>query len=363
MNSQKFFLMTISIILCSCSSQSQSPATSQKTQEPISAQPQQSAKLPEKAEKVCGDSPPTDPKVYPVRFYPVSVEYSDKNLELVKKHFCEDARETPSKSLGKNILQAASFTSKDKAEAFKEKLSQYFSQARVGEPTIVEQLKSDMNDRKSAHDNLDTVESIAKSALLNSDQVKQLLDLEESRKFYSKGSDRSREIGKVKVLVPTYIPSGFSLAEFSRISLNPKSEYDMRYRLRYKSSNGESFDIANFEMLGDAPAFMCDFGRLDHPLLGQIRLWYSSPDRAGKNTELSFQVPYILFYQGQPTGYYFYSGERQGIGIGKMISREEAIKIINSLKPLNPKTRFDSVPATNRWDTISEDLKKICSNQ
>jgi hypothetical protein len=323
-------------------------------------QPSQTPPLPEKAKEVCGDPSPMAPDAYPVRFYPVSVEYSDRNLELVKKHFCQDARKMLSKSLGKEVLQVASFTSQEKAQAFKEELSQHFSQSRVGDPTIVEKPKSDVGDRKPGDENLDTVESIAKSALLNSEQVKQLLDLEESRQFYPKGGDGGREIGKVKALVPTYIPSGFNLVEFSRISPNPESQYDMRYRLRYKSSNGEAFDIANFEMMGDGPAFTSDFGRLDHPLLGKIRLWGSWRDKVDGDGELSFQVPYTLCYKGQPTGYYFYSGKNSGIG--KVISREEAVKIVNSLKPLNPETKFDSLPGKAKWGGNLDFIGKCASD-
>jgi hypothetical protein len=339
-------ILTSTITSCNSTktkSQSQGETSQGLSQTPLS----QSVSLPDKAETVCGDRSPTDPKSYPVNFYPVSVEYSDKNLELVQKHFCEDAIKIKSKSLGKEVVQVASFTSQEKANSFKEKLSQHFSQATIGEPTIVEKPKSDVGDRKPGDENSDTVESIAKSALLNSEQVKQLLDLEESRQFYPKGGDGGREIGKVKALVPTYIPSGFNLVEFSRISPNPESQYDMRYRLRYKSSNGEAFDIANFEMMGDGPAFTSDLGRLDHPLLGKIRLWGSWRDKVDGDGELSFQVPYTLCYRGEPTGYYFYSGKNSGIG--QVISIQEAVKIVNSLKPLNPKTKFDSLPGKAKW--------------
>jgi hypothetical protein len=37
------------------------------------------------------------------------------------------------------------------------------------------------------------------------------------------------------------------------------------------------------------------------------------------------------------------------MGLGKSISREEAVKIVNSLKALNPNTQFDSVPQNTEW--------------
>jgi hypothetical protein len=349
---KKHYIAVTFVIALLSACQSQTNQNEMKSPSSISSpQTTQTPSLPSEAKKECGDPLPPDPKAYPVNFYPVSVEYSDRNLELVKKHFCQDARKMLSKSLGKEVLQVASFTSREKAQAFKEELSQHFSQSRVGDPTIVEKLKSDVSDRKAEDENLDTVESIAKVALLSPEQVQQLLDLEKSTMFYAKGRSKDIEVGKVKALVPTYIPSGFKLTEFSRISSTPKSEYDQRYKLRYESSIGESFEIANFEMLGDGPAFIKDAGRIEHPLLGQIRLWYTQRDRMGSTRELSFQAPYTLFYQGKGTGYYFYSGGR--LEKSKIVNMEEAIRIVNSLKPLNPKTQFDYLPGRAKWSEWS----------
>lgn len=44
-------------------------------------------------QKSCGDTLPKDKQAYPVRFYPIFISYSDKNLKLAKKYFCEDAIE------------------------------------------------------------------------------------------------------------------------------------------------------------------------------------------------------------------------------------------------------------------------------
>jgi hypothetical protein len=227
--------------------------------------------LPEKAEKVCGDRLPEDPESYPISFYPVFVEYSVENLSKVKKHFCEDAIQKNSKSLGRKVVQVASFASREKAESFKANLSQYFELVIIGEPTIIKNPQTELGDRRTSGNALNTIEAIAKAALLNPEQTQELLDLENSNMISFTGTSEKVEMGKVKVLVPTYIPSGFSLVEFSRVSSSPKTRYDMRYRLRYKSFTGESFAVANFEILGDGPAFLCDFGRLDHPVLGKIR--------------------------------------------------------------------------------------------
>ena len=339
MKSLTFLLIIPSLtIACSPPPSPPSPSSQVSSQESTS----KTAVLTEKAEKVCGDRLPEDPASYPVNFYSVSVEYSADNLAKIKNHFCEDALPKTSESLGREVVQVASFISKEKADLFKVKLSQYFGQVTIGEPTIIEKPKTEVRDRKSDDGSLDTVESIAKAALLNSEQTQQLLDLENSRMFSSNEGNKF-EIGKVKVIVPTFVPSRFSLHEVSRISAMPRSRHETRYSLRYKSSTGETFDVTNFELIGDGPLFRCDVGRLEHPLLGKINLWYSGSDTVGKDAELSFRIPYTLDYRGQPTGYYFYSGEKNGLG--KMIPREEAIKIVNSLKALNPNTQFDSIPS------------------
>jgi hypothetical protein len=305
--------------------------------------------LPEKPEKICGDHLPADSKAYPVSFYPVSVEYSDKNLELVHKHFCEDAIKLKSKSLGKEVVQVASFISQEKAKSFKDKLSQHFSQATIGEPTIVEQPKSDVTDRKVGDKSLNTVESISKAALLSDQQARKLLDLEKSRIIES-----VHEMGKIKVLVPTYVPPTFTLSSFF---IDKNDPIGVRYQLRYKSENSESFEIASFHLAGDGDAFSCDFGRLNHPILGKIHLWYSQRDRGVDGKSLSFPIPYDLSYQGHLSGYYFFSGAVSGKG-GKIVSREEAVKIVMSLKPLNPNSNFDSSKITREW--ISDDKDDFC---
>ena len=238
--------LTIALILCSCSSQSQPPTTSQKNQEPISAQAKQSVKLPEKAKKVCGDPAPTDAKDYPVSFYPVSVEYSDRNLEIVRKHFCEDASKLPSKSLGKDVLQVASFISREKAESFREKLSQHFSQSRVGKPTIVEKPRSDVGDKKLQSEKL----SFSTFPSLSEDQIRQLYRLK-GRPIY-----RGSSI-KLEVALPTYLPTSMQVSYF-KLDGTENSEHNVihspSYEILYKDINNSCFRFkGDSGQWGDAP--------------------------------------------------------------------------------------------------------------
>lgn len=295
------------------------------------------------AQKVCGDALPTDEKAYPVIFYPVLVSYSEKNLELVKKHFCKDAIRISNIGLPKYVIQVGSFTNREKAENFQSKLDPYLRKVEGGEPIIIIANPSKLSDRQVGNKNLDTVERIAAAALLNSEQVENLISLEKSRIFYREGS-KGIEIGKFKVLVPTYVPPNFTLAEASWISLAPRDENDIKYRLIYKSLNGESFNVQQCEPLGDGPSFLEDSGRIEHSVLGKIRLWYSSYEKSSKYNQITLQGPSPLTFQGKKSGYCFSSGSNSMTRVEKSISMKEAIKIVNSLKALNPKTQFDITP-------------------
>lgn len=88
---------------------------------------------------VCGDSLPTDPKAYPVKLYPVFVDYSESNLQIVKSKFCQDALPRTRKKTGKQALQVGSFLTVDRANAFKEFMLKNIGSGEVGEePTVIE---------------------------------------------------------------------------------------------------------------------------------------------------------------------------------------------------------------------------------
>lgn len=96
----------------------------------------------------------------------------------------------------------------------------HFSRASVGEPTIIKEIPSEVANQTVDTGELNTTEKIGKAAKLTSEQMNELINLENSTKFKSQAKGgREVEIGKVKVLVPTYIPEGFRITYFSRISL------------------------------------------------------------------------------------------------------------------------------------------------
>jgi len=88
---------------------------------------------------VCGDSLPSDPKAYPVKLYPVFVDYSESNLQTVKSKFCQDALPRTREKTGKQALQVGSFLTIDRANAFKEFMLKNIGSGEVGDdPTVIE---------------------------------------------------------------------------------------------------------------------------------------------------------------------------------------------------------------------------------
>ncbi len=83
----------------------------------------------------CGDSRPTD-SASQTQFYPVFIEYSEKNLQAVKSNYCADAYKANRKDSGEVAIQVASFTNRERAELFSDFLKSKLGSGDVGEPTI-----------------------------------------------------------------------------------------------------------------------------------------------------------------------------------------------------------------------------------
>jgi hypothetical protein len=81
----------------------------------------------------CGDSLPNDPKFYPISFYPVEAPYSTSNLDKIRANFCRDAFQKTSEGI--KLVQIASFTSKEKAQAFSTLVKSIVNGVKVGTPT------------------------------------------------------------------------------------------------------------------------------------------------------------------------------------------------------------------------------------
>ena len=86
---------------------------------------------------LCGDPKPSNPKDYPVNFYPVHVPYSERNLVIAKSNFCEDSFPKISKDTGEKVIQISSFANKQKARDFGLFISSEFSEIKIGSPTVI----------------------------------------------------------------------------------------------------------------------------------------------------------------------------------------------------------------------------------
>lgn len=85
----------------------------------------------------CGDPLPTNPNAYPINLYPVFIDFSDRNLQIARSQYCQDAIEKPRKDSGKLSVQVASFVDSERANAFRDFLSVRVGTVEVGAPTVI----------------------------------------------------------------------------------------------------------------------------------------------------------------------------------------------------------------------------------
>jgi hypothetical protein len=274
------------------------------------------------AQAVCGDPHPEGP----VSFYPVSVEYSDRNLELVRKHFCEDARKIPSKSLGKDVLQVASFTSQERAEAFKEKLSPHFAQARVGDPTIVPSLAGPLDSKPK-----NTITSLQKLSRLTQEQFDQINNLRKEARIDRQGKDF-----KFRAILPKYIPDEFKLDSFNvtskpgAINRGGWQGYNLIYSNQYNQCFALTVDTSQ---IGGPPEKHEEI-KVNSEALGEVTLDYTDFDKGYSYAYIKLgRIPDNLNYQS--TKYYFYSHAgsypRDNPKECKRIDLQIAAKIVENL--------------------------------
>jgi hypothetical protein len=101
----------------------------------------------------CGDSLPEDPQDYPVELYTVFIDgVEDRNFKLLQAKYCQQVSVFLSPDLG---TQLATFISREKAEQFKEIVSQDFENVQISEPEII---RGESVDQSSITDNLETPE-------------------------------------------------------------------------------------------------------------------------------------------------------------------------------------------------------------
>ncbi|MCT7979679.1 hypothetical protein [Laspinema olomoucense] len=123
----------------SVSSSTQSPPASELPAEPLN--PFKTAVYPQSS---CGDLPPAEPNAYPVRFYPVFLEKSERNLQQVRARFCRDAYPMLRKDNNQEAIQVASFLSRERAELFRDFLGENVGWAEVGTVTIINEMPASL---------------------------------------------------------------------------------------------------------------------------------------------------------------------------------------------------------------------------
>ena len=322
MKNKTLYLIFFCLLTIACSPVSAPPSTPANSQETAN----KVAVLPDKAEKVCGDRLPEDPASYPVNFYSVSVEYSADNLAKIKNHFCEDALPKTSESLGREVVQVASFISKEKADSFKVKLSQYFGQVTIGEPTIIEKSKNKVDSRKS----------LSQLSGLKREQFNQINNLrKESR------TDSQNRKFVFRPILPTYIPEGFKVEKFEVISRPGiiHREGWQGYTIIYASKNSQCFSIAVDISRSGGPPEQHEEVKVMSQALGEVTLAYTDFDK-GYNTSYITLNLLPISLRHKITKYFFTSpnmdlGQYPYINLGQYscnrISLKDAISIVENL--------------------------------
>lgn len=270
----------------------------------------------------CGDKLPQDPQAYPVEFYPIFIDYSDSNLQLVQSKFCRDALTKYRKAMDKDFIQVASFISPQRANQFKELMVKELGSGEVGEFTMINlPTPSDTADSLKAPASITekAPPSTAEAALLTPDQVKQLVVMDNNN---FKGIE-------FKVIVPTYIPAGFQIEKIETADRAGKIG-DPHYQITYRNSRNACFSIyASSGGWGSGPGGQQSF-EVNSPALGKVLLGYTEFQRATRKPSISFdEAPIIKGKQG-------YSFNSPGDTNCEVINIQEAIKIANSFEYLNP---------------------------
>ncbi|HLO47332.1 MAG TPA: hypothetical protein VK203_14410 [Nostocaceae cyanobacterium] len=267
----------------------------------------------------CGEKLPNDPKAYPVKYYPVFIDYSEGNLQSVKSKYCRDAFKKKRKTTGKDAIQAASFLSIERANKFSKFMSEKLGSGEIDEPTVREAKQTTEGADSPAQSKL----SVAKAAKLTPEQVNQLV---------SAGKNVHLENGKVKelqIVVPTYIPPGFKLDKFEVIG----GVYPY-YEINYRNTNNGCFSFGAFTAPGAGSPGEYATVNATTPALGMVTIVYTDFDYYYNKPLVAFS--YQSNIRDKEVGKYsFYSGSYPNSNCNA-VSLKEAIKIVESLQFLNP---------------------------
>ncbi|MCF3578552.1 hypothetical protein [Planktothrix agardhii] len=335
MKNIKYFLATplfIGVLLSGCNlvggllnygNQSNSSAISENNQFAATNFPLES----------CGDTLPIDSHVYPIEVYSVTLknnirdmEGNRRNGEIIKSQFCSNFS-----VWGRHEqYEIASFINRDKAADFKQLIESELDNdiIQLSSPQIIEVPPSQITV-------FTTKEEIGAAAGLTESQIEQLVSLEEYRARISLRSEDTR-IRKVKAIVPTYLPHGFKVDEFT---INQWGDY----RISYKNRHNACFRIYDTGLRGDAPAAHETVRAIYSHALGYVNLGYTETNRLSSDFTTGFDMVKVDA-TGSDLGYIL--GFDAGHGCNQQPSLQELIKVIQSLHLLNP-PQTTKPPSTN----------------
>ncbi|NES68377.1 MAG: hypothetical protein F6K24_25660 [Okeania sp. SIO2D1] len=204
----------------------------------------------------------------------------------------------------------------------KEFLSRDFENVEISEPTVITANTVNYSEAKT---NISSSQEIAKAALLNETQLNSLLQI-----------DRTLPAGRVspppynKVVVPTYIPQGFELAEL-RVG-HQERQYGA-YTLIYKNSNNNCFGFDGYAYAPfGGPPFFANTIYAHSPALGRVTIALSSSVRIDDQ-----YVRFFLPIEGREFGSFdFYSPAYLQGKRCKAMNFVEAVKVAESFQFLQP---------------------------
>ncbi|MEG4987660.1 hypothetical protein QUB08_18075 [Microcoleus sp. BR0-C5] len=252
----------------------------------------------------CGDKMPTVSKTDTVNLYPVFVDYSDSNLQTIKDNYCGDAffKITTKDQDKKYVIQVASFTSEERANQFKEFLGTKLSSvnAKVGEPTVraVKPQGDVKTQGETANESTNissSASSIGKAAQLTPKQIKELIEMENRLTVPVEQSNLKLE--KVKAILPTYVPPGFEVKDFSISLCDYPGKYPgeklgrYSYFITYSNSSNSSFYIQTrpCRVYMSKPTVVKDI-QISSNKFAQINLQLIKFDRSIDNTKISGEI-------------------------------------------------------------------------
>ncbi|MEP0884636.1 DUF4367 domain-containing protein [Trichocoleus sp. ST-U3] len=273
----------------------------------------------------CGDNPPNDPKAYPVKFYPVFIDYNENNFKTVTSMYCRDALKKLRKETGKEAIQVSSFLSFERANQFNFFLQDKLGSGEVGDPILSKAKQSPNRISVPTHQ---TTDAITKAALLTPTQVKQLLSVSKNVRL------ENGETKKLEIVVPTYIPPGFKLDQLE-IS---DGDYP-GYSIDYRNSNNICFGFGVFTAPGAGSPGEYDTVEVVAPAFGKVTLAYTDFDDFSGKPLVAFANYHSNVRDqkiGKYVGKYSFSSHGEIDKNCNAISLRSAIKIVESLQFIDP---------------------------